>query len=509
MNSVGIEPFLNATQAADKPKASAPSNGSGGEFNDYLREATNTQQQPAKEQPTTKAQPADQPVRSTSQEHDSANSSDEQTAETVEAADQVEAPVEEQPIETDEVLLSVAAIAAAPVEVALVAEVPEIDVAAVAESAPVEPTQPQPGNQTAATQDFLPALKATSADSASTPVERETAAPIEPTASIEANVPVDAAASDDAPAQLIPIAESHEPAPVSNAQQAGAEKQIKEQATETGEPKVDHALTAEVVDAPVAPITPQSTRTNAGPTPKTDDNAEKPDTTEAKSSKLAVADKQAAAEQIVAEVAATVLVADSSHEVANKSVSDASSAPISIPATSAPQQSQGSEAARADAQALPGDSESRMPTIDRSRFVQRVANAFRSAQQNDGQIQMRLSPPELGSLRIEIAVRNGVLSANLETETADARRVLLDNLPALRQRLAELDIRIEKFDVDIRREGGQSDGQAGAQDRQAQQQSLRAAERNRIRTTATPEVIAARVPRSQTVAPNAGLDVRI
>jgi flagellar hook-length control protein FliK len=150
-----------------------------------------------------------------------------------------------------------------------------------------------------------------------------------------------------------------------------------------------------------------------------------------------------------------------------------------------------------------------MPTIDRARFVQRVANAFRSAQNNDGQIQMRLSPPELGSLRIEIAVRNGVLSANLEAETADARRVLLDNLPALRQRLAEQDIRIEKFEVDIRREGGQPDGQAGAQERQAQQQSQRTAAQNRIRTPATPEIISARVPRSQTMSADTGLDVRI
>jgi flagellar hook-length control protein FliK len=156
------------------------------------------------------------------------------------------------------------------------------------------------------------------------------------------------------------------------------------------------------------------------------------------------------------------------------------------------------------------DSDPTLPTIDRARFVQRVANAFRSAQNNEGHIQLRLSPPELGSLRIEIAVRNGVLSANLEAETADARRVLLDNLPALRQRLAEQDIRIDKFEVDIRREGGQPDGQANAREQQTEQQSQRGVAQNRIRTQSTnSEILTTRVARNSGNATDAGLDVRI
>jgi flagellar hook-length control protein FliK len=156
------------------------------------------------------------------------------------------------------------------------------------------------------------------------------------------------------------------------------------------------------------------------------------------------------------------------------------------------------------------DSDPTLPTIDRARFVQRVANAFRSAQNNEGHIQLRLSPPELGSLRIEIAVRNGVLSANLEAETADARRVLLDNLPALRQRLAEQDIRIDKFEVDIRREGGQPDGQANAREQQTEQQSQRGVAQNRIRTQSTnSEILTTRVARYSGNATDAGLDVRI
>jgi flagellar hook-length control protein FliK len=149
-----------------------------------------------------------------------------------------------------------------------------------------------------------------------------------------------------------------------------------------------------------------------------------------------------------------------------------------------------------------------VPTTDRARFVQRVANAFRSAQQQDGEIQLRLSPPELGSLKIEIAIRNGVLTANLETETSDARRVLLDNLPALRQRLAEQDIRIEKFEVDVRREGHSDHGQPEAEDRQSPRE-------NRNSPTRRPEgpletvVGSRRLPASAMSVPASGLDVRI
>ena len=95
------------------------------------------------------------------------------------------------------------------------------------------------------------------------------------------------------------------------------------------------------------------------------------------------------------------------------------------------------------------------PTVDRARFVHRVGGAIRSAQLREGQIQIRLSPPELGTLQIRIVMNEGVLTAHLETETAAARTVLLDNLPALRERLAEQEIRIDKFDVDVGREGHQ------------------------------------------------------
>lgn len=87
--------------------------------------------------------------------------------------------------------------------------------------------------------------------------------------------------------------------------------------------------------------------------------------------------------------------------------------------------------------------------VDQARFVGRVARAFQAMGGRNGPIRLKLSPPELGSLRIEITVRGGVMTAQLEAETATARTLLLDNLPALRDRLAQQGIKIEQFDVDL------------------------------------------------------------
>lgn len=107
------------------------------------------------------------------------------------------------------------------------------------------------------------------------------------------------------------------------------------------------------------------------------------------------------------------------------------------------------------------------------RFVRRVAGAFRAAEQNGGAVQLRLSPPELGSLQVRISIQDGAMTARLEADNAAARTLLIDNLPALRDRLAQQDIRIEKFEVDVRRDGaGGSQQQAfedsGTRSRQAQ-----------------------------------------
>ncbi len=117
----------------------------------------------------------------------------------------------------------------------------------------------------------------------------------------------------------------------------------------------------------------------------------------------------------------------------------------------------GAVASKGPQQAAGGDG------VDRVRFVQRVARAFEAIGDRSRSVRLRLSPPELGSLRLEVTVRNGVMNARVEAETATARNLLLDNLGALRERLALQDIKIEQFTVELtdRSPGGPFDEQAG------------------------------------------------
>ena len=86
---------------------------------------------------------------------------------------------------------------------------------------------------------------------------------------------------------------------------------------------------------------------------------------------------------------------------------------------------------------------------DQARFLQRVSRALESMQGRPGEMRLRLSPPELGALRLEVKVQNGVLSARIEAESSMARSTLLEHLPVLRERLAEQGIRVDQFDVDL------------------------------------------------------------
>jgi flagellar hook-length control protein FliK len=127
--------------------------------------------------------------------------------------------------------------------------------------------------------------------------------------------------------------------------------------------------------------------------------------------------------------------------------------------------------------------------VDTTRLLTRVARAFTAAQERDGEIRLRLSPPELGSLRLEVRVHDGALTAQLHTETDTARTAILDNLPALRERLADQGVRIERFDVDLmqRQPGGMPD-QPGSRQHDFPTTPLRTvpAPRSRAVTTASP-----------------------
>lgn len=110
-----------------------------------------------------------------------------------------------------------------------------------------------------------------------------------------------------------------------------------------------------------------------------------------------------------------------------------------------------------------GDANARGANIteaDQARFVDRVARAIHANGERGGTLRIRLSPPELGSMTLEVKVQGGAVHARVEADTPAARSLLLENLPLLRERLAEQGMRIDQFNVDLsdRHTGGTPDG---------------------------------------------------
>jgi hypothetical protein len=150
------------------------------------------------------------------------------------------------------------------------------------------------------------------------------------------------------------------------------------------------------------------------------------------------------------------------------------------------------------------------PTLsdgNRLRLVQRVARAFQSANAaNDGSIKLRLSPPELGSVRIEIKVDGGQMNARLDAETPAARDTLLENLPALRDRLQQQDIKVMRFDVGLM---GQSPGDSPQTPNRDFDQSAPARRVSQPLDTAAVSDVSDTGLSSTSAAGSAGLDVVI
>ncbi len=131
--------------------------------------------------------------------------------------------------------------------------------------------------------------------------------------------------------------------------------------------------------------------------------------------------------------------------------------------------------------------------VDRTRFVQRVARAFQRAGETEGEIRLRLSPPELGAVKLEISLRDGAMIARMETETTTARNLLMDNLPQLKEKLAEQNVRIETFEVEVRDQSNHS----SAEDAKEQLREQQEQQRNRLRgERATAPVVAAPIVRT-------------
>ena len=118
--------------------------------------------------------------------------------------------------------------------------------------------------------------------------------------------------------------------------------------------------------------------------------------------------------------------------------------------------------ANTTATADPTEGPNQHEAVQRAQLVKRVSRAFQKLSDGGGTVRVRLSPPNLGAVRIEVQMQESRMNARITTESEAARSVLNDNLLDLRSRLSELGIQVDR--VEVVRESSTSGQQASFHD---------------------------------------------
>jgi len=98
----------------------------------------------------------------------------------------------------------------------------------------------------------------------------------------------------------------------------------------------------------------------------------------------------------------------------------------------------------------------RTDVADRARLVHRIAKAFQKMGIDSGQVRLKMHPDELGGVQIEMQVNGRSVKAKVIADGEEARQLLQDSLPELRQRLESQGLTVERLDVELRSENESS-----------------------------------------------------
>jgi len=81
--------------------------------------------------------------------------------------------------------------------------------------------------------------------------------------------------------------------------------------------------------------------------------------------------------------------------------------------------------------------------------MERLTELVQSAEAGDQKLQVRLTPPQLGSLNIEVTKVDGVVTAKLEVQSAAAQQVLLEHLTGLKESLSQQGNVVERIEIQV------------------------------------------------------------
>tara|TARA_R110002111_G_scaffold18931_2_gene46285 strand:+ start:125759 stop:127690 length:1932 start_codon:yes stop_codon:yes gene_type:complete len=82
-------------------------------------------------------------------------------------------------------------------------------------------------------------------------------------------------------------------------------------------------------------------------------------------------------------------------------------------------------------------------------LVERIVGTVRESQATGQQLKIRLSPPELGTLQIEVSLKDGVYTAKMEVQNQRVQKIVNDNMAQLKESLAKTGVSIDRFEVQI------------------------------------------------------------
>jgi flagellar hook-length control protein FliK len=111
------------------------------------------------------------------------------------------------------------------------------------------------------------------------------------------------------------------------------------------------------------------------------------------------------------------------------------------------------------------------PGINSAQIIEQVAYALQVSHAGGQEMQIQLSPPDLGSLQINVSVHEGVLSARIEAQSPTTQQVLVDNLSQLKNSLTQQGVAFDRIDVRLAgsQTGSSSSGSADSSFAQQQQ----------------------------------------
>jgi len=114
-----------------------------------------------------------------------------------------------------------------------------------------------------------------------------------------------------------------------------------------------------------------------------------------------------------------------------------------------------SSSASANARGTGGAAPPQTPTPPRAQgqaVADQVAKGMTGLLKNGGTMTLKLAPEALGAVRVEVSLRDGVVSARFQAERASARELLSGHLDTLRSALETRGVRVEHLEVEAHRE---------------------------------------------------------